>query len=120
MPRYFLEKQVITNGVMTGTNTLTGLVMTIQTLDTFSYQTVVTGSAGPVVGVWRLFGSNDGVNFAQIGADIAQSGNGTKLVLDPGSAGNLGPHGYKFSRLDYVNTSGTGVANAFFHGKSSA
>lgn len=119
MPRHFLEKQVITNGVMTGTNTITGLVMTIQNIDTLTYQTVVTGSAGPVTGNWRLFGSNDGVNFAQIGADVAQSGNGTKLILDPGAAGALGPHGYKYSRLDYINTSGTGTANAFFHGKAS-
>lgn len=117
MPRHFLEKQTITAGVMTGTNTLTGLVMTVQNLDAICYQSIVTGSAGPVTGALKLFGSNDGTNFTQIGSDVAVSGNGTFLTPNPNTA--AGDHGYKFSRLDYVNASGTGVLNVFFHGKAS-
>jgi len=115
MPRFNIEK-ITLNAVALGSNQ-TGSVVDMKTIDSFNYAVVVTAAAGLNTNL-RLFGSNDGTNFAQIGSDVNVTANGTYLIPSPATA--QGMHGYHYSRLDNVATAGTATGTAVYHGKGSA
>lgn len=76
----------------------------------YSIQAVYTGSP---VGTLSLASSNDGVTWDTItGTSTAVSAAGSTMF-------NVTITGYKWVRLEYVATSGTGTLNAFYVGKGS-
>lgn len=101
--------QIITAGDMSGN--LSSLAIDISSLNNCSVQFTWSGTSP--VGTVSVKISNDGVNFDNLSAPVAVSGNsGTKVIKDSGT-------GYKFIQAVYTFTSGVGSLTAILNGKTS-
>jgi hypothetical protein len=116
-----LKFQTITNGVMTGTSTLTSTVTNIQFLDLIGLQMNFTGTP---TGTFQVQVSADYV--LDNNGNVINPGNWINLVLPTapvaaGAPGNIYidiiDTSAPWIRLQYTNASGTGVLNAFITAK---
>ena len=108
----FLNRQVITDGVMTGTSVLESIPLNLQQMSRASLQVVWTGTP---TGVLKLQGSNNESDFV----DIKEVND---VINNPaGAAGDLlldiNDISFKMIRLIYTNASGTGTLNVYAHAK---
>ena len=102
------NKLIVTSGDMSG-NISSGPI-DISTLSNYAVQ--FTWSGTTPVGTVAVQISNDGVNFDNLSAPVAVSGNsGTKVIKDSES-------GYKFIQAVYTFTSGVGSLNVILNGKT--
>lgn len=106
-----LDFQNITNGVMTGTTTITSATTNVQNLDNVGLEISWTGTP---TGTISVLGSNSNVNFYPLTFSPA-------LTQPAGSAGgyliDLNQFPFFYIQIQYVNVSGTGVLNTYFSGK---
>lgn len=109
---------IITNGVMTGTNVLTSSTVHILNLDNIFLQANVTGTPNGSISIQV---SGDHVEDQE--GNVLVAGNWIEVVALPvvGAAVNFGEDlnqlGAPWLRIQYTNTSSTGVINAFVSGK---
>ena len=109
--------QIITNGVMTGTNVLTSTVTDIRNLDNVAIALQFTGTP---TGTFAVNGSLDYNTATQVGTWIPLT-----LSPAPAAAGaasqiliNMTGLAFPFIQATYTNTSGTGTLNAFIAAKA--
>lgn len=102
---------LIAAGVMTGTSVLTSPVFNAQNLDNVGIQVDWTGTP---TGVIQVLGSIDTVNYHAFSFSPA-------LAQPAGAAGgyliSLNQIPFPYIKLQYTNTSGTGVLNAWLSAK---
>jgi hypothetical protein len=114
----YIHYQVLTNGVMTGTATLTSQITEIRGFDNISYEADFTGTP---TGTFSVQVSNS--------YDPVTNPNATFVILPlsptpvaSGSSGVVGidinQSGFKWIKLVYTNTSGSGTLNAYVSGKA--
>lgn len=102
------NKLIVTSGDMSG-NISSG-AQDISSLSNYAVQYTWSGTSP--VGAVSVQISNDGVNFDNLSAPVAVSGNsGTKVIKDSES-------GYKYIRAVYTFTSGVGSLNVILNGKT--
>lgn len=105
------DYQLITNGSMTGTSTVTSDAQNIENFDNVGLQFTWTGTP---VGTFSISGSIDGENFYPLTFDPV-------LEAPSGSAGgflvNLNQVPYPFIQVAYTNASSTGTLNVFIFSK---
>ena len=113
--------QLFTAGVQSGTATITSKVIEIQYLDNVFLQ---LNSAGTASGAFDVQVSSDHVEDME--GNVVVAGNWISLVLSPspvlvGASLNIGIDlnqlGASYLRVQYTNTSGTGVVDGFVSGK---
>lgn len=111
--------KVLNAGVMTGTNVVNGDAFNVDNLLHAAIQAIWSAGATPV-GTLKLQGSCDApvsgkgtdvTNWSDLGVTASVSGNTGSAILQ---AANMG---FKWLRLVYTNTSGTGTLNAFANAK---
>lgn len=123
MAQKIAKHQVITNGAMASTDTLTSLATDMTGLSTGSYQMVWTGTPTGDATPWIVEVSNNydpkyGASAAAwttltlAVAPTAPAGSATNTGLDLGT-----DFPYGAVRIKYVNASGTGTLQVYFVGK---
>lgn len=104
-------KQIIANGSMTGTATLTSPTFDCRNLDNIGIQVKWTGTP---TGTISVLASIDNVNFVALTFSPG-------LTQPAGAAGgyliNLNQLPFPYIQLQYVNASSTGTLNAFISAK---
>jgi hypothetical protein len=114
----WLGHQVITNGSMTGTSTITSQVTEIRGFDNVSYEADFSGTP---TGTFSVQVSNSYDPITNPNAVFIP------LVLSPtpvasGSSGVVGidinQSGFKYIKIVYTNISGTGTLQAYISGKA--
>lgn len=105
-----LSLQVITNGVMTGTNVLTSTTPNTECMDSASVHFIWTGTPN---GTFAVQGSNDNATWTDVtlSSAITAAGSASSALI------NLFPWPFKYFRCTYTNSSSTGTLNAYFLAK---
>lgn len=108
----YLNKKIITDGEMTGTDVLNSIPLNLQQMSRASFHLIWTGTPS---GVIKLQASNDEENWTDL-TDI-----NSKINNPAGVAGDLlldlNDLSFKSLRVQYTNASGTGVLNVVAHSK---
>ena len=103
--------QLVTNGAMTGTTTLTSTQQNVLNFDNIGLQISWTGTP---TGVISIQGSVDGVNFASLtfSPAITQPAGSANSILV-----NLNQFPWPYLQVQYVNSSGSGTLNVLLCSK---
>ena len=105
LPIFIINTQAINSQAMTGN--ITSSVIDISEVRGYAVHFIWTGTpTGDVV----VEGSNDGSNFSQISTAATGGAAGQSLS-------NQADANYKYVRVKYTFTSGTGTLNAYVSGK---
>jgi len=100
---------IIADGVMTGTNVLTSAALPFENEDNMGIQLQWTGNP---VGTFKVLVSNNGVSFYSLSMTLgAPAGSADGFVI------SLNQVPWKWVQLQYTNSSGVGVLNAWTLGK---
>lgn len=102
---FVTNNPIISNGSMAGS--LSATPVDISEFPCYSVHGIWTGSP---VGTISVQGSNDGTNFVEV-ASQATGGSAGQYLL------NVEKAGYKFVRVQYTRTSGTGALTVYLSGK---
>jgi hypothetical protein len=93
------------NGVMSGTNTIYTQIVDVSRVDNLGLEIFWTGTPTGTISYWA---SDSGINFFTVSLTTSQPS---------GSAGgfgvNLNQWPYKYLQLQYTNSSGSGIINAY-------
>lgn len=111
-----VEQQIITDGSMTGDITSSEISVThsprAKAIFEYCVQAVWSAGSSPL-GTLKLQASIDNSNYVDIsGTTVGVSGNTGSVIW------NITNHSYKYLRLIYTRSSGSGTLNAYFNGKS--
>lgn len=109
--RNYGPTSVITSGAMSGTDVLTSTAVDISSYQSFSFQSVWTGTP---TGTFVVLVSNDGTNYNDLGASVSPNPSGgasSCMILCYGVPA-------KYAKLQYTNASGTGTLNVKAVGKT--
>ena len=122
MAQKFHRHQVIVDGAMASTNTLTSAVTDMIGMSNGSYQMVWTGTPTGNATSWILEVSNDYDPHRTANATWTVATIATAPTNPAGSASNTGldlgtDFPWRACRLKYVNASGTGTLQVWFAGK---
>lgn len=113
--------QLFVNGVQSSTNTITSSVVEIINLDNVFVQ---LNSVGTMNGTFDVQVSSDHIEDQE--GNVVVAGNWVSLTLTPSPAVSgsnlvigidLNQLGASYLRVQYTNTSGSGVVNGFVSGK---
>lgn len=105
LPVFVLNEHLFTNQAMT-TTLSTSVIDLAETLG-YAVHAIWTGSP---VGFISTQGSNDGVNFVEVDSSATGGVAGQHLL-------NVEKHHYRYVRVQFLFTSGTGSLNLYVSGK---
>lgn len=103
-PIFVINSHLVSAEAMTGT--ITSSMMDIAELSGFAAHAIFTGAP---VGTLSISASNDGTNFKAVGSQ-AVSGAGQYML-------NVDRAHYRYIRVEYAFTSGTGTLDVYVSGK---
>lgn len=108
--RGIFDKQIIVNGAMASTNTITTNGILTTQLDNIGLQFIWTGTPN---GSFFIDGSNDNATWGPLSGGAAGTASGSAGDLEA----NVNQFPFKYIRARYVNSSSSGTLNVYMFGK---